>query len=83
MANTFRSDNEGVTDLLNLAPDDGIVVGRQTAEVLKLAIFCNLGERGTVCLTNGDEFTALVSPTPRTGAFADSITKLLMCLEIV
>jgi hypothetical protein len=54
VANTLRADNEAVADDLDFAPDDRVVVGWKTTQVLKLALLCNLGERGTVGLTDGN-----------------------------
>ena len=54
VTNTLGSDNEAVTNNLDLTPDDGVIVGRKTANVLKLAVLGELGEGSTVSLTDGN-----------------------------
>lgn len=83
VAGALRSDDEGVLQDLHLAPDDGVVLGRKTTKVLELTIPSDLRERGTVGLTDGDEFTALVGPSPGARSVTDSITKLGVRLEVV
>ena len=54
VTDTFGTDNEAVTNNLDLTPDDGVVVGRKTSKVLQLAVLGNFGERSTVSLTDGN-----------------------------
>lgn len=85
VAGTFRSDDQSVSDLLDLAPDDGVIVGGQTTEVFELTLLGDLSEGSTVGLANGNKFSAtlLVCPTPAATALADGITKLGVSLEVV
>ena len=83
VADTFGADDEAVTNNLDLTPDDGVVVGRKATKVLKLAVLGDLGEGGTVSLTDGNKVSALVRPTPGTTSLTNSITELLVRLEIV
>jgi len=85
VANTLRSDDQSVSDLLDLAPDDTVVAGGQTSEVFELTLLGHFGEGGTIGLTNGNELPAsgLVSPAPAAGAFTNSITELGVGLEVV
>jgi hypothetical protein len=54
VANTFRSDNEAVANDLYFTPDDGVVVGWKTTEVLQFTLLRDLREGGTVGLTDGN-----------------------------
>jgi hypothetical protein len=54
VANTFGSNNEAVANDLDFTPDDGVVVGWKTTEVLQFTLLRNLRERGTVGLTDGN-----------------------------
>lgn len=85
VANTLRSDDQSVSDLLDLAPDDTVVAGGKTSEVFELTLLGHFCEGGTVGLANGNELPtgALVSPAPATGAFTNSITELGVGLEVV
>jgi len=83
VADTFGADDEAVANNLDLTPDDGVVVGGEATKVLELAILGDLGEGGTVSLTDGNEVSALVRPTPGTTSLANSITELLVRLEVV
>lgn len=85
VASTLRSDDQSVSDLLDLAPNDTVVAGRQTAEVFELTLLSDLCEGSTVSLANGYKFPAgtLVSPTPAAGAFANGIAELCVGLEVV
>lgn len=82
---TLRSDDQGIADLLDLAPDDTVVAGGQAAEVFELTLLGDLCEGCTVCLANGNKLSAslLVSPTPAARALTDSITELCVSLEVV
>jgi hypothetical protein len=44
MSHTLRADNEAVADDFNLAPDDRVVVGWKTTQILKFALLINLRE---------------------------------------
>jgi hypothetical protein len=83
VADTLGADDEAVTNNLDLTPDDGVVVRRQATKVLKLTVLGDLREGGTVSLTDGNEVTALVRPTPRTTALANSVTEFGVRLEVV
>jgi hypothetical protein len=85
VASALRSDDESVSDLLDLAPDDAVVAGRQAAKVFELTLLGDLCESGTVGLANGDELSAgtLVSPAPATRALTNGITELCVSLEVV
>lgn len=83
VTDSFGSDDESVLEDLHLTPDDRVILSRKTAKVLKLTILGDLREGSTVGLTNGDEFTALVGPTPGTRTFTNSITELGVRLEVV
>jgi hypothetical protein len=54
VANTFRSNNEAVANHFDLTPDDGVVVGWKTTEVLQFTLLRDLREGGTVGLTDGN-----------------------------
>jgi hypothetical protein len=64
VTNTLGSDEECVANLLDLTPDDRVVVGWQAAKVLELTILGDFRERSAIGLTNSNELTALVNPTP-------------------
>jgi hypothetical protein len=85
MANALRSDDKSVSDLLDLAPDDAVVAGRQASKVFELTLLGDFCESGTVGLANGDELSAgtLVSPAPATRALTNGITELCVSLEVV
>lgn len=85
VANTLRSDDQSVSDLLDLAPNDTVVAGGQTSKVFELTLLGHFCEGGTIGLANGNELpaSALVSPAPATGAFTNSITELGVGLEVV
>ena len=61
---TLGTNDKSVLEDLHLAPDDRVVLGGKATKVLELTIFGHLGESSTVGLTNGDELTVLVSPSP-------------------
>lgn len=85
VAGALRSDNQGIPDLLDLAPNDGVIVGGQTTEVFELTFLGDLSEGSAVGLANGNKFSAtlLVCPTPAATALTDGITKLRVGLEVV
>ena len=85
VASTLRSDDQSVSDLLDLAPDDTVIAGGQTSKVFELTLLGHFCEGGTVGLTNGNELPAsgLVSPAPAAGAFTNSVTELGVGLEVV
>jgi hypothetical protein len=85
MASALRSDDKSVSDLLDLAPDDAVVAGRQASKVFELTLLGDFCESGTVGLANGDELSTgtLVSPAPATRALTNGITELCVSLEVV
>jgi hypothetical protein len=83
VTDTLRANDEGILQDLHLAPDDGVILGRQTTKVLELTLLGDLGERSTVSLTDSNKFAALVGPSPGTGTFTDSVTELGVRLEVV
>jgi hypothetical protein len=85
VANTLGSDDQSVSDLLDLAPNDTVVAGGQTSEVFELTLLSHFCEGGTIGLADGNELPAsgLVSPAPAAGAFTNSITELCVSLEVV
>jgi hypothetical protein len=83
VANTLGSDDKSVLQDLHLAPDNGIILGGETAEVLEFTLLGDLSKCSTVRLTDGNEFAVLVRPAPRARAFANGVTELSMCLEVV
>ena len=83
LTHSLGSDDQVIFDNLDFAPNDRIVIGRQTAKVLELTVLGNLTERGSIRLTDGDKVTTLVRPAPRATALTHAIAKLLVRLEVV
>ena len=85
VANTLGSDDQSVSDLLDLAPNDTVIAGRQTSEVFELTLLGHFCEGSTVGLTNCNKLSssALVSPAPAARALTNSITELCVSLEVV
>jgi hypothetical protein len=83
VTDSLTADDQSVSDLLDLTPDDAVVAGGETSEVFELAVLGDLSEGCTVGLTDGDELTALVSPSPAAGSFTNSVAKLGVGLEVV
>jgi hypothetical protein len=54
VTNTLGTNNEAVTNDLDLTPDNGVVVGGKASKVLQLTVLGDFGERSTVSLTDGD-----------------------------
>lgn len=56
---------------------------RKSAKVHQLALLRHLSKRGAVCLSDGDEVSALQCDTPRSRALAAVATELCVSLEVV
>jgi hypothetical protein len=54
VADTLTSDNKVVAKNLDLAPDNRVVLSRETTKVLEFTLLGNLGERSTVGLADGN-----------------------------
>jgi hypothetical protein len=54
VTNTLGTNNEAVTNDLDLTPNNGVVVGGKASKVLQLTVLGDFGERSTVSLTDGD-----------------------------
>lgn len=65
VTNTLGTNNEAVTNDLDLTPNNGVVVGGKASKVLQLTVLGNFGERSTVSLTDsnliGISFGSLLS----------------------
>ena len=85
VTHALRSDDQSVSDLLDLAPNDTVVAGGKTSKVFELTLLGHFCEGGTIGLANGNELpaSALVSPAPATRAFTNGITELGVGLEVV
>lgn len=83
MCNGLRADNHVRTIGLDLSPDDWRRLRRKSAKVHQLALFRHLSKRGTICLSDGDEVSALQCDTPRSRALTAVATELCVSLEIV
>ena len=82
---TLGTDKEVVTQGLHLVPDDRRCLSRKATKVLELTLLGDLRKSSTIGLTNSNELTSLVRPTPRTRSLRDwrRVAKLLVRLEVI
>lgn len=83
VSNSLTANDQVIAVGLDLSPDDWVSLRGQTSQIHQFTLLSDFSESSTVGLTDGNEITPFVAPTPRSRALTAIASELLVRLEVV